>query len=144
MADLRLVHEGDDTLGEKASANRNILATEVDIADSLFSTARGLMLRATLPDNYALVMEVGGGTLLPFSSGPPLQSVHMLFVRMALDVLWLDGDEVVRVSRMHPWRSIGIARADRIIELPAGNADGVSVGDSVILENRDSDTTDSE
>jgi uncharacterized membrane protein (UPF0127 family) len=135
MADLRVVHEGDDTLGKEDSSNRTVLATSVDIADSLLSTARGLMLRATLPDDYALVMEVGGSTLLPFSSGPPRQFVHMLFVRVPLDVIWLDGNEVVRVSRMKPWRSIGMARADRIVELPAGSAQGVSVGDRVIVEN---------
>jgi uncharacterized membrane protein (UPF0127 family) len=144
MADLRVVHEGDDTLGEENASNRTVLATSVDVADSLFSTARGLMFRSTLPEEYALVMEVGGNTLLPFSSGPPRQFVHMLFVRVPLDVIWLDGDEVVRVSRMQPWRSIGMARADRIIELPAGNAEGVSVGDRVVVENSDGEVLESE
>jgi uncharacterized membrane protein (UPF0127 family) len=144
MADLRVVHEGDDTLGEENASNRTVLAMSVDVADSLFSTARGLMFRSTLPEEYALVMEVGGNTLLPFSSGPPRQFVHMLFVRVPLDVIWLDGDEVVRVSRMQPWRSIGMARADRIIELPAGNAEGVSVGDRVVVENSDGEVLESE
>ncbi len=76
-------------------------------------------------------MEVGGGFSL--TGGPPRQFVHMLFVRHALDVIWLDGDEVKKVARMHPWRSVGMAKADRILELPAGEAEGVSVGDTIRL-----------
>lgn len=133
MDGLRVVHEGDDTLGEDAP-NRQILATEVEVADSVLSTSKGLMFRSGLPEEYALVMEVGGNSLLPFGSGPPRQFVHMLFVRVPLDVVWLDGEEVVRVARMSPWRSVAVARADRILELPAGNADGVSPGDTVVVE----------
>lgn len=137
MADLRVVHERDDTLGEENGSNRTVLATNVDVADSILSTGKGLMFRSTVPKNYALVMEVGGGTPLPFTSGPPRQFVHMLFVRLPLDVIWLEDDEVVRVSRMKPWRSFAMARANRILELPAGNADDVSVGDRVVVENSD-------
>lgn len=137
MTELRVVHERDETLGEGGPPERRVLATNVDVADSVLSTGKGLMFRSTLPDEYALVMEVGGNTLFPFTSGPPRQFVHMLFVRMPLDVVWLDGDEVVRVSRLQPWRGMGMARADRILELPAGSAEGVSVGDSVVVENSD-------
>jgi uncharacterized membrane protein (UPF0127 family) len=137
MADLRVVHEHDETLGEDGSPERTVLATEVDVADSLFSTGKGLMFRSTIPDEYALVMEVGGTSLLPFTSGPPRQFVHMLFVRAPLDVVWLDDDEVVKVARMHPWRSVGLARADRIIELSAGAAETVAVGDTVVVETSD-------
>lgn len=137
MADFRVVHERDDTLGESDASNRSLLATNVTIADTLLSAARGLMFRSTIPDNFALVMEVGGNSAFPFTSGPPRQFVHMLFVRMSLDVIWLDDDEVVKVKRMKPWRSVGVAQADRILELPAGSADDVSVGDTVVVETRD-------
>ena len=137
MSDMRVVHERDDTLGETDSQNRRVLATDVDVADSLLSTSKGLMFRSSLPDDYALVMEVGGNGLSPLGSGPPRQFVHMLFVRVPLDVIWLDGDEVVRVSHMQPWRSVAMARADRILELPAGNAAGVSAGDRIVIERSD-------
>lgn len=137
MADLRIVHEQDETLGEADSSNRVTLATDVEVADSLLSTGTGLMFRSTLPEEYGLVMEVGGHTVLPFTSGPPRQFVHMLFVRMPLDVIWLDGTEVVNVSTLQPWRGIGMARADRILELPAGTANGVSPGDTIIVETAD-------
>ncbi len=126
MAGEYVVHEPEDTLGEGTSEPR-ILARNVEVADSTLSQMRGLMFRSDLPD--ALVMEVGGGFSL--TSGPPRQFVHMLFVRHALDVIWLDGEEVKKVARMQPWRSVGMAKADRILELPAGGAEGVSVGDTV-------------
>lgn len=126
MTDEYVVHEQEDTLGEDTSEPQ-ILATNVEVADSALSQMRGLMFRSKLPD--ALVMEVGGGFSL--TGGPPRQFVHMLFVSHALDVIWLADDEVQKVARMHPWRSVGMARADRILELPAGTADGIDVGDTV-------------
>jgi len=138
MADLRVVHESQDTLGETDS-NRRVLATEVDVADTLVSTAKGLMFQSALPDGYALVMEVGGNGLLP-RRGPPRQFVHMLFVRIPLDVLWLDGETVTHVARLKPWRGVGVGRADRILELPAGNADDVSPGDRVVVETETGET----
>ncbi|PSQ46359.1 hypothetical protein BRD19_12555 [Halobacteriales archaeon SW_7_65_23] len=131
MAGKRVVLKQDDTIGEDTD-NREVLATSVDIADSALSQARGLMFRSSIPDEYALVMEVGSGGLL--FSGPSRQVVHMLFVRFPIDVIWLADDEVTRVERMHPWRSIALAKADRILELPAGAADGVSAGDTVVVE----------
>ena len=131
MAGKRVVLERDDTIGEDTD-NCKVLATSVDIADSALSQARGLMFRSSIPDEYALVMEVRSGGLL--FSGPSRQVVHMLFVRFPIDVIWLVDDEVTRVERMHPWRSIALAKADRILELPAGAADGVSAGDTVVVE----------
>jgi len=131
MAGKRVVRVGDDTIGEDTD-NREVLATEVEIADSALSQARGLMFRSSVPDEYALVLEVGSGGLI--FGGPSRQLVHMLFVRFPIDVVWLVGEEVTRVERMHPWRSIGLAKADRIIELPAGAADGVAAGDTVVVE----------
>ena len=131
MAGKRVVLERDDTIGEDTD-NREVLATSVDIADSALSQARGLMFRSSIPDEYVLVMEVGSGGLL--FSGPSRPVVHMLFVRFPIDVIWLVDDEVTRVERMHPWRSIALAKADRILELPAGAADGVSAGDTVVVE----------
>jgi len=131
MAETRVVHEGDDTLGADTD-NRQVLATNVEIADSVLSQGRGLMFRASIPDEFALVMEVGNDGLL--SSGPSRQLVHMLFVRFPIDVVWLVEDTVTRVERMQPWRSFALAKADRILELPAGAAADVRAGDTVVVE----------
>jgi len=132
MAGERVVLDRDDTIGEEADTTV-VLATDVEVADSALSQARGLMFRSSIPEEYALVMEVGGGGLLPFG-GPSRQLVHMLFVRFPIDVVWLVDDEVTRVERMHPWRSAAMAKADRILELPAGAADEVRRGDTVVVE----------
>jgi uncharacterized membrane protein (UPF0127 family) len=134
MAEMRVVHEGDDTIGEE-TANRSVIATNVEIADSILSQGRGLMFRSSIPDDYALVMEVENDGLL--SRGPSRQLVHMLFVRFPIDVLWLVDDEVTRVERMHPWRSFAMAKADRILELPAGAAADVNKGDRVFIESEE-------
>jgi uncharacterized membrane protein (UPF0127 family) len=134
MAGEYVVHETDDILGDGESEPR-VLATNVEIADSMFSQMRGVMFRSELPEEFALVMEVGGGFSL--TGGPPRQFVHMLFVRHALDVIWLADDEVQKVARMHPWRGVGMAKADRILELPAEAAEGVAVGDTVRVVSED-------
>ena len=131
MAGKRVVLERNDTIGEDVDG-REVLATTVEVADSALSQARGLMFRSSIPDGYALVMEVGGGLLL--FGGPSRQLVHMLFVRFSIDAVWLVGNEVTRVERMHPWRSVAMAKADRILELPAGAAADVEAGDTVLVE----------
>jgi uncharacterized membrane protein (UPF0127 family) len=84
-----------------------------------------------VPDGFALVMDVGGGLL---SGRPSRQFVHMLFMRVPIDVLWLVDDEVVETARLSPWTDFGLAKATRIVELPAGGAEGVAVGDAVRVD----------
>jgi len=125
---VRVVHETDEAI-DGGERTRRTLASEGEVADSALAQARGLMFRPSVPDDYALVLDVDGGGLL--TSGPSRQFVHMLFMRFPIDVIWLQGEEVVKTARLRPWRGMGMAKADRILELPAGGADGVSVGDTV-------------
>ncbi|WP_340099943.1 DUF192 domain-containing protein [Salinibaculum salinum] len=135
---MRVVHRQDEVLGSDETPTDRTLASTVELADSTLSQAKGLMFRSSIPDDFALVMEVGGdGGLFSLTSGPPRQFVHMLFMRFPIDVLWLDGDRVVETARLSPWTGIGVAKADRIIELPAGAADGVNPGDTVRVEGVD-------
>jgi uncharacterized membrane protein (UPF0127 family) len=127
VTDRRIVHEPGDAPDER------VIATEVERAESMLARARGLMFRSSLPDEYALVLETGTGLF----GRPARQAVHMLFVRCPLDVVWLVEDEVERVARMQPWRSVASARADRILELPAGSASDVEPGDTVRVESVD-------
>lgn len=101
------------------------LATRVDVADSTLSRARGLMFRRSVPDDYALVFTF---------DGVGRRDVHMLFVPFPIDALWLVDGEVVKKKRLRPWLGIGVARADTLVELPAGAADDVEVGDSVSVD----------
>jgi uncharacterized membrane protein (UPF0127 family) len=123
VTERRVVHD-------PADGPERVLATEVTVADSALARARGLMFRSSIPDEYALVMEMGSGLF----GRPGRQVVHMLFVRFPIDVVWLVDDEVQRVAQLRPWRSLAAARADRILELPAGTADGVDSSDIVRVE----------
>lgn len=120
MTDRRVVHDPE-------SGGEQVLATEIELAESILIRARGLMFRSSLPEGHALVMEMGSGLF----GRPGRQMVHMLFVRFPIDVVWLVESTVQQVARMRPWRSVASARADRILELPAGTASGVEPGDTV-------------
>ncbi|SNZ12695.1 hypothetical protein SAMN06269185_1875 [Natronoarchaeum philippinense] len=111
---MKLRHRGDGGV--------TTLATTVDIADGLISRGRGLMFRRSIPDDYALVFEFDGVTA---------RSVHMLFVPFPIDVLWLIDGEVQRVRTLSAWTGTAKESADTFVELPAGAADGVAVGDTV-------------
>lgn len=121
---MRVVHEAD---GGEA-----VLATDVDLAESLAAQTKGLMFRSDVPEGYAMVFEFEQPRwrqALPLVADRPLNFIHMLFVRVPLDVVWLREGEVVKVATLHPWRGLGAARADTIIEFPAGAAADVAVGD---------------
>lgn len=110
---VRVVHEGE------------VLAADVEVAESVLAKMRGLMFRRSLPDEFALVF--------PFDA-PAKRSVHMLFVRVPIDVVWLADSRVTKIATLSPWRGFGRARADTIVELPAGAAAAVERGDRLRLE----------
>ncbi|MFD1562376.1 DUF192 domain-containing protein [Haloarchaeobius amylolyticus] len=127
---MRLVHESTadgPTVGDPSAdgTDRAVLATTVDLADSLVSQTRGLMFRRSLPDDYALVFR--------FDS-TRTRDLHMLFVFVPLDAVWVVDGVVQRVERLRPWRSFARDRADLIVELPAGSAADVEPGDRLVLE----------
>ena len=100
------------------------LATEVSVAQSRLAQARGLMFRRSIPADYALVF--------PFDA-TDVRTLHMLFVPFAIDALWLVDDRVTAVQRLAPFVGIGRGEADTVVELPAGGAADVAVGDEVQL-----------
>lgn len=116
---MRVVHEPADGDGTRT------LATDVAVADGFRAKFRGLRFRRSLPDDYALVF--------PFDHAGR-RDIDMLFVRTSIDVLWLEDDRVEQVKTLRPWIGFGLARADCVIELPPGVADGVEAGDRVVVE----------
>jgi uncharacterized membrane protein (UPF0127 family) len=111
-------------LRHERNGDDRVLADTVDTADSVLAHLRGLMFRRSIPDDYALVFRF---------DAVGKRDVHMLFVFEPLDVLWIVEGEVVRTDRLDPWTGMAVAEADTLVELPAGGADGVSVGDTVRL-----------
>lgn len=104
---------------------RDVLASHVDVADSILTKGRGLMFRTDIPEEYAMVFE--------FGKARP-RSFHMLFVPFPIDVVWLVEREVTAVDRLRPWVGLGRATGETVIELPAGAADDVEPGDIVTIE----------
>jgi uncharacterized membrane protein (UPF0127 family) len=100
------------------------VATNLEIARSLWKRTKGLLGRSGLP--------LGGGMRFEGTN-----SIHMLFMRFPIDVLYLDRQEraVKLVHRLGPWRFSVARRAHVTIELPAGTLarHGVQVGDAFEL-----------
>lgn len=101
-----------------------LLAEQAVLADSMWSRFWGLMGRRALPEGGGLVLKPGG-------------AIHMLFMRIPLDVLHVDREgRVTHVLRgIKPWRLgpllVGGALA---IELPAGAAGDTQPGDELVVE----------
>lgn len=95
------------------------------IADTAPSRLRGLLGRKRL--------EPGEGMLIK-----PTNSVHMFFMRFAIDVVFVDRDMSVRkiVGTLRPWRMAACRGAKAALELPAGAASraGITVGERLVLE----------
>ena len=125
---MRLIHEPSENApeaGQPEPGESRVLATEVEVADSFFARMRGLMFRRSIPEEYALVFRF---------ERPSTRSLHMLFVPFPIDAVWLVDGEVTQIERLRPWIGFAWARADVILELPAGTAEGIEPGDRVRLD----------
>ena len=99
--------------------------TEAKMAHSPWSRFWGLMGRRALPEGEALVID-------------PCSSIHTMFMRFAIDVVFLDKhNRVVKIAvAMPPFRAALARGCRRVIEMPAGSAEraGVQVGDTLTIE----------
>ena len=66
----------------------------------------------------------------------PASSIHMFFMRFAIDVVFCDRDLVVLkvVPGLRPWRMASQRGAKIAIELAEGAAAGVAPGDRLVLD----------
>ena len=101
------------------------LATGAREARGFVARGRGLMMTRELGEGEGLVIE-------------PCNSIHMFFMRYALDVLFLNGEGQVlhMYEKIRPWRVGRVVRGARMaVELPAGSIrrTGTEVGDMVSL-----------
>jgi uncharacterized membrane protein (UPF0127 family) len=86
------------------------------IADNPLTRLRGLLGRPSLPAGEGLLIR-------------PAPSIHTLFMRFAIDAVFLDADmRVLGVEEaLRPWRAAGRRGARAVLELPAGAAAGAGV-----------------
>jgi len=103
-----------------------VLATEEQWALDPAARMRGLLDHDGLGEGQALVIS-------------PCNSVHMFFMKFAIDVVFATADGVVvrAISELRPWRFTRMHfRARHTIELPVGtiSASGTVKGDQLSLE----------
>ena len=97
---------------------------EIKIADSFLTRLAGLMFRKKWPQAAALLLA-------------PCNSVHMCFMRFAIDVVYIDKDYRILkiVKSLKPWIGLSMCRkAWAVLELTEGGADrcGLVVGKKLI------------
>lgn len=83
---------------------------------------RGLLGRASLAPDEGMLFRPAG-------------SIHMFFMRFTIDAVFCDRElRVLHVERgLRPWRTAGKRGAKVVIELAAGAARDVQVGDRLRL-----------
>lgn len=95
-----------------AEGSGSKLATAAELADNALGRMKGLLGRRSLGPGRALVLK-------------PCWTVHTWFMRFALDVVFIDKDDVVLkvVRGMGPWRFAAARGASCAIEFGAGHLD---------------------
>jgi len=101
-------------VGQVVVADTGRVAVErLYVADTWWSRFRGLQFRREFPAGCGLLLS-------------PCSSIHMFWMRFAIDLIFLSGDgRVVEVRHnVRPWR-VAVAReqaATAALEVPAGTA----------------------
>jgi uncharacterized membrane protein (UPF0127 family) len=106
--------------------NSQDLIARVRVAKSLWSRFWGLMGRRPLRPREGILID-------------PCSSVHTMFMRFPIDLVFLDGeDRVIKtVAALKPYR-IAVGRGSRrVLEIEAGGVDraGIRVGDRLLIQN---------
>jgi uncharacterized protein len=116
---------GATTFARVRTADGTVVCERCEIPESAFGRARGLLGRDGLEPEHGMLIDRAG-------------SVHMFFMRFAIDVVFLARDRtVVGVRhRLAPWRVAAARHAVASLELPAGRAAevGVERGDVLVFE----------
>lgn len=104
----------------------DIVTDNLEKADTRLKRMRGLLGRSGLAPDEGLWID-------------PCSSIHMFFMRFAIDAIFLDPDGyVVRVhEELKPWRMArGGKHAYSVLELPAGRASffGIKPGQRLVIE----------
>jgi uncharacterized protein len=95
------------------------------LAETALTRMKGLLGRRYLPPGEGILLK-------------PASSVHMAFMRFAIDAVFLDGDmRVVKIAAdLKPWRAAAARGAKSCLEIAAGEAAsrGLTVGDRLTVD----------
>lgn len=105
------------------TADGAIVCARCSVASSPLARLVGLLGRASLAGDE--------GMLFPHTG-----SIHMFFMRFPVDAVFCDRDmRVVKVVRgLRPWRTAAARGAKVVVELSAGAAADVDVGDRLVVD----------
>ena len=105
--------------------NGTVVCERCVLADSVWLRMKGLLGRRELPEDEGVLIR-------------PCSSIHMFFMRFAIDAVFLDRElEVLRIAPgLKPWRMAGKRRSKSVLELPAGRCErvGLREGDRLVVE----------
>ena len=95
----------------------------IETADTFFKRFLGLMGRKKLPPSTGLLIT-------------PCNSVHMMFMRFSIDVIYLDKDmKVLKIVKHLPtWVGLSAClKAESAVEVAAGEADRLGICEGMRL-----------
>lgn len=95
----------------------------IEVAENFRSRFFGLMFRKNLDRGFGLLLN-------------PCNSIHMMFMRFAIDVVYLDKNFRIQklVKNLHPWIGLSMClKATSTLEIAAGEIDrlGLKIGQSI-------------
>jgi uncharacterized protein len=107
------------------ASDQSILLLQLELATTFWSRFKGLQLRRKLPDDSGLLLR-------------PCSSLHTCFMRFAIDVIMLDGSDVVLAVRreLRPWRMLICAKGTHAVIETAVDACAVKPGDKLLITAR--------
>ena len=114
---------GDVRNVELRTAEGRVVCARCALATNPLTRARGLLGRSGLAPDEGMLFRPSG-------------SIHMFFMRFAIDAVFCDSElRVIDVARnLKPWRMASRRGAKVVVELPVGGADGLEPGDQLVFE----------
>jgi uncharacterized membrane protein (UPF0127 family)/CheY-like chemotaxis protein len=93
-----------------------VICEQCDVADRAPRRVRGLLGRKELGANEGMLLR-------------PAWSIHTAFLRFPIDVLFVNGEQVVmkKVAHLKPWRTTTCRGAREVVELAAGVCDRLGI-----------------
>ena len=102
-----------------------LVAERAVLASNPWTRMKGLLGRASMPASEAIILR-------------PAASIHTLFMRFALDIIYLDReDRVVKVvPNLVPYRFSAAKKAHTVLEMTSGATAGSDLqpGDQLLIE----------